>query len=380
MQLALTDDQTMVAQTASSFMAENASIARLRQWRDSKDERGYSLEIFRQMADLGWTAMLFSESDGGLEMGLAGTILVTEAMGRALAPEPLIPSIVLAGQALAKGGSSDLKQKWLGPAIEGEKVLTMAYQERGSRYNLQHCQTYASKTETGYTLNGEKTLVAAGPLADAFIVPACTNGTETGPLGMTLFWVPVDTPGLHVTRQWLVDSSSTATIELKDVQIDNGAVIGEEKDGLRLLESVIDDGTVALCGEMLGGMSEAFDRTLTYLKERKQFDAVLGSFQALKHRAAYLFIEIELARSATMAAARALDAEALNAKSLVSIAKARCSDAYVKVASEAVQMHGGIGMTDEHEVGFFLKRARGTEMMFGDAAYHRNRYAMLNGY
>nr|WP_306296746.1 acyl-CoA dehydrogenase [Candidatus Entotheonella palauensis] len=169
-------------------------------------------------------------------------------------------------------------------------------------------------------------------------------------------------------------------ISLSGVRVGTDAVIGNPDEALPLLEEVIDGGTVALCGEMLGGMCEAFDRTMSYLKERKQFDAVLGSFQALKHRAAYMFIETELARSATMAAARAVDAGEANAKALVSVAKARCSDAYVKIANEAVQMHGGIGMTDEHEIGFFLKRARVAEMTFGDAAYHRNRYATLNSY
>ncbi len=380
MQLALTDDQTMVAQTASTFLAEHASLARLRQLRDTKDERGYSLEVYRQMAELGWTAMPFAEADGGLEMGLAGTILVTEAMGRALAPEPLISSIILAGRALAKGGSEEVKQTWLGPAIEGEKVLAMAYQERGARYHLQHCQTRAARTATGYTLNGEKVLVSAGPLADAFVVVARTHGEVADDAGITLFLVSAETPGLRITRQWLVDSSSAAIVALNDVEVGEDAVIGNAGDGLPLLEAVIDEGTVALCGEMLGGMCEAFDRTMAYLKDRKQFDAVLGSFQALKHRAAYLFIEIELARSAAMAAARAMDAEEANAKALVSDAKARCSEAYFNIASEAVQMHGGIGMTDEHEIGFFLKRARVVEMTFGDAAYHRNRYATLNGY
>lgn len=380
MQLALNDDQTMVAQTAAAFVAEHASIARLRQLRDTKNERGYSLEVYRQMAELGWTAMPFTEADGGLEMGLAGTILVTEAMGHALAPEPLIPSIVLAGRALAKGGSDDLKQAWLGPAIEGEKVLALAYGERGARYNLHHCKTHAARRDDGYVLNGEKVMVAAGPLADAFVVVTRTQGTETDAGGITMFLVPADALGLHVTRQWLVDSSSAAMISFNDVRVNENALIGKAGEALSLLEEVIDGGTVALCGEMLGGMCEAFDRTMAYLKERKQFDAVLGSFQSLKHRAAYLFIETELARSATMADARAVDAGEANAKALVSVAKARCSDAYVKIANEAVQMHGGIGMTDEHEIGFFLKRARVAEMTFGDAAYHRHRYAALNGY
>lgn len=373
MQLALNDDQTMVAQTASAFIAEHASIARLRQLRDTKDERGYSLEVYRQMAELGWTAIPFTEADGGLDMGLAGMILVTEAMGRALAPEPLIPSIVLAGQALAKGGGEALRQTWLGPAIADETVLSLAYQERGSRYQLHHCKTQATRTDGGYTLNGEKVLVAAGPLADAFVVVARTHGAVTDAAGLTMFLVPANTPGLHISRQWLVDSSSAAMVVLNQVNVGEESVIGSPNAALSLLEDIIEGGTVALCGEMLGGMGEAFDRTMAYLKERKQFDAVLGSFQALKHRSAHMFIETELARSATMAAARALDAAEPDAKAMVSTAKARCSDTYVNIANEAVQMHGGIGMTDEHEIGFFLKRARVAEMAFGDAAYHRNR-------
>ncbi|PON16915.1 acyl-CoA dehydrogenase [Candidatus Entotheonella serta] len=380
MQLALTDDQAMVAQTATAFIAEHASIARLRQLRDTQDERGYSLEVYRQMAELGWTAMPFTEDAGGLDMGLAGTILVTEAMGRALAPEPLIPSIVLAAQALIKGANASLKQAWLSSAIAGEKVLALAYQERGSRYHLHHCTTRATLTDTEYVLKGEKVLVAAGPLADAFVVVARTSGDETEASGLTMFLIPSDTPGLRVSRQWLVDSSSAARVALNDVRVGSGAIIGNPDDALPLLQAIIDGGTVALCGEMLGGMCEAYDRTIAYLKERKQFDTVLGSFQALKHRAAYMFIEIELARSATMAAARAMDSGAPQAKALVSAAKARCSDAYIKVANEAVQMHGGICMTDENEIGFFLKRARTTEMTFGDAAYHRNRFARLGGY
>ncbi len=380
MQLALNDDQIMVAQTASAFIAEHASIARLRQLRDTKDERGYSLEVYRQMAELGWTAIPFTEVDGGLDMGLAGIILVTEAMGRALAPEPLIPSIVLAGQAFAKGGSEALRQTWLGPTIAGETVLALAYQERGSRYQLHHCKTRATRTDAGYTLNGEKVLVAAGPLANAFVVVARTHGSATDAAGLTMFLIPADTPGLHVSRQWLVDSSSAAMVVFNHVNVEEDAVVGPPNEALSLLEDVIEGGTVALCGEMLGGMCEAFDRTMAYLKERKQFDSVLGSFQALKHRAAHLFIETELARSATMAAARAIDDDEPHAKAVVSAAKARCSDAYVNIANEAVQMHGGIGMTDEHEIGFFLKRARAAEMTFGDAAYHRNRFATLSGY
>jgi alkylation response protein AidB-like acyl-CoA dehydrogenase len=197
---------------------------------------------------------------------------------------------------------------------------------------------------------------------------------------VSLFIVPAGTPNLKVTRQYRIDSQNTALLDLDGVEVPASALIGKLGASAVLLDNVIDRATVALAGEMLGGMTEAFDRTLRYLKERKQFNALIGTFQALKHRAAKLFIEIELARSAVMAAARAIDEDAPDARVLVSVAKARASDAYVQVANEAVQMHGGIGMTDEHEIGFYMKHARVCELSFGDAAYHRDRFARLSQY
>jgi alkylation response protein AidB-like acyl-CoA dehydrogenase len=197
---------------------------------------------------------------------------------------------------------------------------------------------------------------------------------------VSLFIVPANTPNLKVTRQYRIDSQNTAILELEGVEVPASALIGKAGTSAALLDAVLDRATVALAGEMLGGMTEAFERTLEYLKERKQFNAALGSFQALKHRAAKMFIELELARSATLAAARALDEELPDARQLVCIAKARCSDAYVLIANEAVQMHAGIGMTDEHEIGFFMKRARVCELSFGDSAYHRDRFATLSQY
>jgi alkylation response protein AidB-like acyl-CoA dehydrogenase len=192
--------------------------------------------------------------------------------------------------------------------------------------------------------------------------------------------VPASAKGVTSTRQSRVDSLNAAVIRFDGVQVKDTDLIGAAGEGLAVLEDAVDRATVALCGEMLGGMSEAFDRTLGYLKERKQFGVPIGSFQALKHRAARMYIELELARSAVMAAARAIDAGGAEARSLVSVAKARVSDAYCHVANEAVQMHAGIGMTDEHEIGFFIKRARACEMTFGDAAFHRDRFAALGGF
>jgi acyl-CoA dehydrogenase len=380
MQLSLTEDQAMLAKTASAFISEHSPVSRLRKLRDAKDERGYSETLYKQMAELGWTAIPFAERDGGLGMGLAGAILVTEALGRGLAPEPYLASIMLAGQTLALGGSDAQRQAWLSPAIAGEKVLALAYQEAGSRYDACSIKTRATASGSGYKLSGQKHQVLAGAQADAYVVSARSAGTDDAREGVSLFLVPANTSNLKVTRQYRIDSQNTALLDLDGVEVPASALIGKLGASAVLLENVIDRATIALAGEMLGGMSEAFDRTVQYLKERKQFNALIGTFQALKHRAAKLFIEIELARSAVMAAARAIDEDLPDARVLVSVAKARVSDAYVQVANEAVQMFGGIGMTDEHEIGFFIKHARTCEFSFGDAAYHRDRFARLNGY
>ncbi|MDD9932947.1 MAG: acyl-CoA dehydrogenase family protein [Myxococcales bacterium] len=380
MALVLDEEQTMLAQTAGAFMRESSPISRFRALRDSSEERGYSLDVYKQMAELGWTAIPFSEADGGMGMGLAGLVIVTEAMGRGLAPEPLIPSIAMAGQALSLAGSADQKSTWLAPAIEGEKVLALAYAERGQRYDLRDIALGATDKDGGYELSGEKTLVLGGQCADAFVVAARTAGKGGDADGITLLLVPADAAGVSTERQQRADCQNSAILKLEGVKLGADAVIGKAGEGHGVLCDVVDRATVALCGEMLGGMNEAFDRTLDYLKERKQFDTVIGTFQALKHRAARMYIELELARSVVMAAARAIDDGADNAKVLVSIAKAKLSDAYALITNEAVQMHGGIGMTDEHDIGFFMKRARGCEMTFGDAAYHRDRFASLSGY
>jgi alkylation response protein AidB-like acyl-CoA dehydrogenase len=380
-QLSLTEDQAMLAKTATAFFTEHSPLTRVRKLRDSGDELGYHRELFQQMAELGWTAIPFEERDGGLGMGIAGAILVSEAMGRTLAVEPYIPSILLAGQLLALAGTPAQREAWLSPAIAGEKVLAFAQQERNSRYSANNVQTKAvASNNGGYTLNGEKHSVLAGARADAYLVSARTGGDRKSANGISLFLVPANTPGLKVTRQRRIDSRNAALVELKDVQVGADAIVGERDGASQLIDAALDRATVALCGEMLGAMSAAFDSTLAYLKERKQFNVLIGSFQALKHRAAKLFIEIELSRSATMLAARALDENDPEAKSLVSVAKARCSDAYVLVTNEAVQMFAGIGMTDEHDIGFYMKHARACELTFGDAAYHRDRYATLNGY
>jgi acyl-CoA dehydrogenase len=332
------------------------------------------------MAELGWVGIPFPEEFGGADMGLAGLAVVLEALGRKLAPEPFLSSVLLGGQALLLGGSERQKSEWLPKLVEGERLLTVAYQERRSRYNLRCVATRAERNGSGWCLRGEKIQVLDGSAADGIVVVARTSGGERDADGITLFAVRPDASGLRVERQHRVDSRNAAVVTLDGVAVGTEDVVGDEGRGGDLLERVVDRATVGLCAEMLGSMSEAFERTLVYLKQREQFGAPIGSFQALKHRAAQQFIEIELCRSVVMAAARGVDEGAEDAARLVSLAKARCSDAAILVANEAIQMHGGIGMTDEHDIGFYLKRARVAELTFGDSAFHRDRWARMGGY
>jgi alkylation response protein AidB-like acyl-CoA dehydrogenase len=281
---------------------------------------------------------------------------------------------------LLLGGSDAQKQRWLPPLVAGEKLLTLAYQEQRSRYDVRRVETRAERAGEGWRLSGEKIQVLDGGSADALIVSARTAGAGADAAGITLFLVPRDAAGLSLVRQQRIDSRGAALVKLERVTVGADDVVGAPGGGGELLEAVVDRATVGLCAEMLGSMTAAFERTLTYLKQRIQFGVPIGSFQALKHRAANCFIEIELARSTLMAAARAIDAGEADAAKLVSLAKARCSDAGVLIGNEALQMHGGIGMTDEHDIGFYLKRARVAELSFGDAAFHRDRWARLSGY
>jgi alkylation response protein AidB-like acyl-CoA dehydrogenase len=380
MDLVLTEDQAMLANTAREFFSGTSGIARLRRLRDGNEPLAYSPDVWAKMVELGFLSMPFSEADGGLGLGLAETVLVTEALGRELAPEPFVPCVVLAAGLLSLLGNADQKGAYLAKALTGDTRLALAHEEAGARGTLSLCRTKAQQAQSGYRLTGKKSPVLGGYGADAFLVSARTSGADRDAQGISVFIVPHDAKGLRVERLTRVDSLNAAALELRDVEVPTSAVVGEVGDALSALEAAVDRATVALAGEMLGAMSSAFERTLAYLREREQFGAKIGTFQALQHRAARMFIDVELSRSVVMAAARAVDEGAPNAKALVSVAKARAGDAFVGISNEAIQMHGGIGMTDEHDIGFFLKRAKVTEMTFGDGAFHRARFATLNGF
>lgn len=380
MQLILDEDQQMIAQTALDFVDEHSPVARFRELRDSGAELGYSPDLYKEMAGLGWTGIPFDEKVGGAGMGFAELVLIVEALGRKLAPEPFLGGVTMGGSALALGGNEALASTWLPKVIDGSKVVAFAHQEKSSRYDAYAIATRAEATDGGYRLTGEKVQVLDAVGADAVIVPARVAGKSGARDGITLFLVETGASGVSVTRQTRVDHRNAAIVSLDGAVVTGSAVLGVEGQGADLIEAVIDRAICVLTAEMLGGMSEAFDLTVEYLKTREQFGVKIGSFQGLQHRAAEVFCEIELARSCVMAAARALDAGDADATKLVSLAKAKCSEAYLLAANEGVQMFAGVGMTDEYDIGFYLKRARAAELTFGDAAYHRNRWATLGAY
>ena len=380
MALVLTEDQELLAQTARDFVRTNSPLSRLRALRDAQDSVGFSREVWQEMAQLGWAGILIPEEYGGADLGLADFAVVLEAAGRNLAPEPFLSTVLLGGQLLADAGSPEQKQTWLPGIATGEKIVGLAYQEARSRYDLNRVTTRATAEGDAWRLLGEKIQVLDGQNADALIVSTRTNGEDTDPDGLTLFLLAPDTPGVALMPQTRVDGRAAALLNLDGVKVGAESIVGTVGQGFQTLSHIVDLATVGLCAEMLGGMSQVFDDTLAYLKTREQFGVVIGSFQALKHRAANVFMEIELCRSTVMAAATAADAGEGNLPLLVSLAKARCSDAFVLATNEGVQMHGGIGMTDEHEAGLYMKRARAAEMTFGDAAWHRDRWARLRDY
>lgn len=374
MKLILDEEQEHLAATARSFVTSSTPVDRIRKLRDTKDPVGFSRALWKQMAELGWTGICLPEEYGGLGLGFAELVIVLEEAGRRLVPEPLVSTLLLGAQALLLGGSAAQKERWLPRVASGDAVLTVAYQERNSRYDLRKIDTRVDRTPHGYRLSGKKAHVLDGQVADALVVSA------RGEDGVTLFLVDPKTPGVTLTPESRIDSRNAAELTLDGVNVPEEAVIGEVSHGMNVLSQVVDRAAVGLSAEMLGSASQAFEDTLTYLKSRKQFGVTIGSFQALQHRAARLFIELSLARAAVVAAARTVDLAPEKLPRMAALAKARASDLFVHVANEAIQMHGGIGVTDEFHLGFYIKRARVAEATFGDAAWHKRRWAELGGY
>ena len=382
MSLVLSEDQQLLKDSAKAFVDQNAPVSVLRGLRDSKDAQGYDQNLWRQMLELGWAGMAIPEAYGGFEFGYGGLGVVLEESGCTLVSSPLIATVLLGASAINELGSDAQKSEFLPQVVSGELLLALAIDEK-PHHRPCRIETSAVKSGEGYVLNGCKTFVLDGHIANKLVVVARTSGAIDDEAGLSVFLVDAAAEGVSINRSWMVDSRNSAMLSLNNVKVGADALLGAEGGAYSSLTRVLDIGRIGVAAEMLGSMQQAFEITLDYLKQREQFGVLIGSFQGLQHRAAEMYSEIELCKSAVRAALAALDdADKTDADiaEFASIAKAKLSEVATLVSNEAVQMHGGIGMTDEYDIGFYMKRARVAAAFLGDALFHRERYASLNGF
>ena len=374
----LTEEQSMLRDAAKSWVSEKSPVTAFRKMRDSGNEDGFDKAAWKEIAEMGWTGIIIPEEFGGSGLGYLTLGLVLEEMGRTLTASPLL-STAAATSALLLAGNDAQKQEWLPKIAEGKAIAALAVDEK-SHHAPESMTLEAKKTGSGYTLNGKKVFVQDGGAADVLVVAARTSGKANEKNGITLFLVPGNAKGLKRTKLKSVDSRGVANLEFNGVEVPGSAVLGSIDNGFDVLDATLDRARAALAAEMLGAATQEFEVTLDYLKTRVQFGQVIGTFQALQHRAAKMFTDLELTRSCVEAALTAIDKNANDIPALCSLAKAKVNELAHLVSNEMVQMHGGIGMTDAHDAGLYMKRARVAEATFGNSAFHRDRYATLLGY
>ena len=379
MPLVLNEEQHLLKFTAEEFFRKQAPVSALRTLRDERDVDGFSRPLWQAMVAMGWPSAFLPEEYGGLDCGFMELGAVLEASGRTLVASPLFSSVVLAASGILLGGDETQKSALLPRIASGDLLMSLAVEE-GAHHRPSAIATTATAQKDGFVINGKKVHVIDGHVADQFIVVARTQGNSTEERGISLFIVNRAQPGVSVARRVMVDSRNMAEIHLQDVAVPASGMLGELHNGYSLLTKILDRGNIALSAEMLGSLQAAFDRTLDYLKQREQFGELIGSFQALQHRASRMFCEIELSKSVVLKALQAVDEDADNISLMASLAKVQVAETFRLVSDEAIQMFGGIGMTDAEDIGFYLKRARVAQQLLGDEHYHVQRYATLRGY
>ena len=379
MALVLNEEQVMLKDAAAGFLAEKASVAHLRALRDSGDEQGFASEVWAEMAQMGWAGIAIPEAFGGLGYGYTGLGLVLEQAGRNLSASPLQSAVLVAATLVAELGNAQQKEALLPAIAGGECLVSLALQEGLHHAPLDIAST-AVRDGDDYVVSGCKLMVLDASSADQFIVIVRSGGSAGQEQGLSALLVDADSAGVSVQRRSLVDSRNAGALSLENVRVPAANLLGAEGGAWAGLARTLDIANIGLAAELLGLSTEAFERTVAYLKERKQFGRVIGSFQGLQHRAAELFAELELARSIVLQALQAIDAGEESLALLASAAKAKLCEVAQRATNEAIQMHGGIGMTDEHEIGFFIKRARVAQHTFGDYNYHLDRFAQLSGF
>ena len=379
MKLVLSEEEQFLKDTAKNFADERSPISHFRSLRDNNDPKLWDKDIWSEMVKLGWPGILIPEEFGGSNFGVTGIGVILQECAKTLTPSPLFATGVLGAYAITQFGNDDQKSNYLPKIVSGEITTALAIDET-SHHEPSKTEMTAKKNDSNFILNGKKIFVIDGASADILIVLARTSGVKGDSTGLSLFILNSDTSGIETKKLDMADSRNYANISFNEVIIDESSLLGDLETAGETVESILDIGRIAMSAEMLGNAESAFEITLDYLKQRKQFGALIGSFQALQHRAAEMFCEIELTKSSVMAAMRAADENSNELQRLSSLSKTMAGETLHLISNEAIQMHGGIGVTDEYDIGFFLKRARVAEQIFGSAKYHTERYANLSGF
>ena len=379
MKLVLTEEEQFLKDTAKNFADERCPVTHFRSLRDNNDPILWDKNIWSEMTKLGWPGILIPEEYGGSNFGVTGIGVILNECGKTLTPSPLFATGVLGAYSISNFGNEKQKQKYLPKIVNGELTTALAVDE-SSHHNPSETQMIAKKDGSDFIINGKKTFVVDGSSADLIILLARTSGNKGDITGLTLFLIDGTSAEMERIKLDMADSRNYANINFNNLKVSSSNVLGDMETGGEIVEDILDIGRIAMASEMLGNSEAAFEATLDYLKQRKQFGVLIGSFQALQHRAAEMFCEIELTKSSVMAAMKAADEGSNDLQRLSSLAKTIAGETLHLVSNEAVQMHGGIGVTDEYDVGFFLKRSRVAEQIFGSAKYHTERYANLSGF
>ena len=379
MKLILNEEEQFLRDTAKNFAEERSPITHFRSLRDNNDPILWDKDLWSEMSKLGWPGIMIPEKYGGSNFGISGICVVLQECAKTLTPSPLFATGVLGAFSIKTYGTDEQKEKYLPSIASGDLTVSLAIDE-SSHHNPYETELSAKKNNNNYLLSGKKVFVIDGGSSDLLIVLARTSGNKGDSTGLTLFLIDSTQAGIDKVKLEMADSRNYANITFENVDVPSENILGDPEAGGEAIDNILDIGRIAISAEMLGNSEAAFDTTLDYLKQRKQFGVLIGSFQALQHRAAEMFCEIELTKSSVMAAMRAADEGSNELQRLSSLAKTVAGETLHLVSNEAIQMHGGIGVTDEYDVGFFLKRARVAEQIFGSSKFHTERYANLSGF
>ena len=379
MKLILSEEQQFLKDTALSFARDRTPVTHFRSLRDSNNVNCWDSGIWQEMVELGWSGILVPEEFGGSDFGIGGISVIMQELGKTLTPSPLLATAVLGVSVIKMLGSEDHKKIYLPKIVSGEITTAFAIDE-GHHHNPFQIETSATLSDEHWVLNGQKVFVLDGASANTILIVARTSGKPGESNGLSVFVANKDSAGLEISQISTADCRNYANISMNNLKLSQEACLGAVDMAGEIVEKVLDLARIAMAAEMLGNMEEAFEVTVNYLKERKQFGVAIGSFQALQHRAAKMFCEIELTKSAVMAAMHAADESSNDLERLSSLAKFQAGKTLHLVSNESIQMHGGIGVTDEYDIGFYLKRARVAEQIFGTSEYHQARYADISGF